>query len=196
MKAYPEIVYGVKEASRQSASTSVTGLPSTVNQLDDYTIDFSFSSSETTKHQKSYNGQTIYGEKNVAIESFFHSDCNIQRGASGNQMYEIMVWLDSGPERRPAGSSGYKGDANVDGRVWEVWTKGASDPGYMAFVAKSPVRSGSLNWNSFIDYAAANGQANGTRAFNSNWCMANLLFGSEIWWGEGLFSWDELVITH
>ena len=196
VKSYPEVIYGAKSRGEISGDKATTGLPAKYRDLEDFQIDFAYSSTETTKRSKTVNGKTVYGEKNVAIESFFHSSCDIRRGAGGsNRTFEIMVWLDHGPERKPDGQAGYKGDVTIDGLRWEVWTKGAKDPGYIAFYAKNPIRSGSIDWNDFIDWARNNGAANGTRQFNDDWCMGNILFGTEIWWGEGTFSLDYLRIS-
>ena len=113
-----------------------------------------------------------------------------------------MVWLDSGAERLPAAPSDFVTTQTLDGVEYDIYTK-PSDPEYIAFVSKTPTSSGSINWTTFVEWTRANshrvnevfGQGFNTVPLEDDWCMANILLGTEIWWGNGFFQADEWTIT-
>ncbi len=213
VKSYPEIIYGIKSPGEYSGSTlaetpAETGLPARVSDLPFFKIDYSFSSDEYPTRGKDFNGVRINGERNVAVESFFHElsgDCQIEslvrNGSSSNQRYEIMVWLDSGAERLPAAPQDFVTTQTLDGKVYDIYTK-PSDPEYIAFVAQNPTASGEINWTTFIEWTRTYahrvnevfGRGSDTVVLQDSWCMANILLGTEIWWGEGFFQADEWTI--
>lgn len=213
VKSYPEIIYGVKSPSEFSGSSlsetpAATGLPARVDNLPFYKIDYAFSSDEYPTRSKEFNGQTLNGERNVAIESFFHElegDCDVntlvRNGTTSNQRFEIMVWLDRGAERLPAAPSDYVTTTTLDGKVYDVYTK-PSDEEYIAFVAQNPTASGEINWTTFIEWTRTYshrvnevfGAGFNTVQLQDSWCMANILLGTEIWWGNGYFQADEWTI--
>ena len=214
VKSYPEIIYGIKSPGEFSGSTlaetpAETGLPAKVADLPFFEIDYAFSSEEFPTRGKELNGQTINGERNVAVEAFFHElsgECDvtslIRNGTESNQRFEIMVWLDSGAERLPAAPSDFVTTQTLDGVEYDIYTK-PSDPEYIAFVSKTPTSSGSINWTTFVEWTRANshrvnevfGQGFNTVPLEDDWCMANILLGTEIWWGNGFFQADEWTIT-
>ncbi len=213
VKSYPEIIYGIKSPGEYSGTSLTdakvqTGLPAKVSDLPYYKIDYTFSSEEYPTRSKPFNDTVLNGERNVAIESFFHeldSECSpgslIRNGTTSNQRYEIMVWLDSGAERLPAGPNDYVTTETLDGIEYEIYTK-PSDVEYIAFVSQSPQTSGSINWTTFIEWTRANahrvnelfGRGSNTVRLRDDWCLANILLGTEIWWGNGYFQADEWTI--
>ena len=200
VKSFPEIVYGVKSQTESSAECGTTGLPVAVNSLPEIDITYSYRAPQTNSRQGDLfdaNGesQTVYGgDRNVAIESFLHSSCEITRGANSNLEFELMVWLEHGNERLPSGSPPVSVFTDSAGRHYDIYVKGAADPGYIAYVAQETATSGTLNWNEFFADARSNASTYGVNAIDTNWCMANILFGTEIWWGEGSFTVDYLQI--
>jgi hypothetical protein len=213
VKSYPEIIYGIKSPGEYSGTSLTdakvqTGLPARVKDLPYYKIDYTFSSEEYPTRSKPFGNTILNGERNVAIESFFHeldADCSpeslIRNSSTSNQRYEIMVWLDSGAERLPAGPNDYVTTKTLDGVDYDIYTK-PSDREYIAFVSKSPQPSGSINWTTFIewtrDYAHRVNEEFGTGSntvrLEDDWCLANILLGTEIWWGNGYFQADEWTI--
>jgi len=109
VKSYPEIIYGYKSNQEISAPCSNTGLPAKVQNLPNYSIGYSYRAPLTDNRigdrgDESSNPPTVTGgDRNVAIESFFHNSCDITRGASTNMELELMVWLEMGNERLPSG---------------------------------------------------------------------------------------------
>lgn len=223
VKSYPEVIYGIKSPSEFSGSTltetpNETGLPAKVSELPFYEISYAFSSQEFDTHSKPVNPGTVNerrvnGERNVAVEAFFHElggDCDpnslIRNGQSSNQRFEIMVWLDAGPERLPAAPRDYITTQTLDGIAYDIYTK-SSDREYIAFVSTTPTTRGQLNWNTFVKWTSDNAHrvnelfgtesnpASDTVKLQDDWCMANILLGTEIWWGAGYFQLDDWTIN-
>ena len=197
VRSFPEVIYGTKARFESSQVSDVIGLPAQYEELPQFQIDYDYELTQNQRHQRTLeDGRTINGEQNVVIESFFHSSCDIRRGSTGsNREFEIMLWLERGPERNPDGQAGYRQNVVIDGAEYEVWTKGEKDPAYIAFVAVETQTAGSINWTSFIEWARDNGEANQTRPFDDSWCLANIIFGTEIWWGSGSFQLNQFDVT-
>ena len=156
------------------------------------------------------NGTIIQGERNVSIESFFYNpdqngQCSegiVKRSGGSNHTFEVMVWLNSGAERLPAGPSDYVTDVTLDNAPYKVYTKN-SDRKYIAFVAQNPQQTGTLTWNTFIDWATLNahrvqslyGARTNAVPMQTNWCMGNIIVGTEIFWGEGNLDFIDWTIT-
>jgi len=212
VRSYPELIYGVKSEYEISAPKSVTGLPVRVDSMPYFSIDYNINSVENgppravnaSVNLRYPNGTIINGERNIAVESFLHptqadGSCPasvVQRVAGeSNHTFEVMLWLDSGAERLPAGPQDFVADVEIDGLPYKVYTK-TNDRKYVAFVAQDPRRSGSINWNSFIDWARLYahrvqelfGARTNAVPIQDNWCLANILVGTEIFWGNGEFN--------
>lgn len=196
VKSYPEIIYGVKSQTQMSAACETTGLPVPYRDMPTIDISYSYSATQTNNRvgdlgDENNNPVTVTGgDRNVAIESFLHTSCEIQRGASSNREFELMVWLEHGDERLPSGSPPAAVYTDSEGRLFDVYVKGQADPGYIAYVAQDEVRNGTINWNEFFTNAKDNASTYGIKAIDEDWCLANILMGSEIWWGEGTFALD------
>ena len=146
VRSYPELIYGVKDEFRTSAPPSVTGFPIELEQLPNISIDYAYDGPQygeprvvdASNNPSFPNGTTISGERNVAIESFFYNkdaagQCSegiVSRTDGSNHVYEIMVWLDAGAERLPAGPSDFVTNLSIRGDDYKVYTKDA-DPRYM-----------------------------------------------------------------
>jgi len=215
VRSYPELIYGVKDEFRTSAPQSETGLPVRVSELPNIQIDYSYDAPQfgqsrtvdASNNPRFPNGTTIEGERNVAIESFYYEpdasgNCStgiVRRNGGSNHTFEVMVWLDAGAERLPAAPSGFVADLTIRGAQYKVYTK-SSDPRYIAFVAQNPQSTGTIFWNDFTDWARDNsyrvreefGALSNTVQIQDSWCVANILVGTEIFWGAGnmnLFDW-------
>ena len=215
VRSYPELIYGVKDEFRTSAPPSVTGFPIELAQLPNISIDYAYDGPQygeprvvdASNNPSFPNGTTISGERNVAIESFFYNkdaagQCSegiVSRTDGSNHVYEIMVWLDAGAERLPAGPSDFVTNLSIRGDDYKVYTKDA-DPRYIAFVAQNPQSTGTVYWNDFIDWAKDNAHQVQTRfgarsnsvPIQDDWCIANIIVGTEIFWGAGnldIYNW-------
>ena len=217
VRSYPELIYGVKDEYRRLPK-SVTGLPVAIEDLPGITIDYSMNWPEygperavnASANPRYPNGSIIQGERNVSIESFFYNpdqngQCSedvVQRSGGSNHTFEIMVWLNAGAERLPAGPSDYVTDVTLDNVLYKVYTKN-SDPKYIAFVAQNPQQTGSLNWNTFIEWTGNNahqvqsrfGAQTNAVPLQKTWCMGNIIVGTEIFWGEGNLDFIDWTIT-
>jgi len=214
VRSYPEVIYGVKRGDNNGSygeyshgnsvneTRAKTGLPVAVNQVPEIIIDLDYTASNT-------------GDYNVSIESFFHSSCDniVTQRPNSNMQYEIMLWLDIG-KFNPAGGDGYVGDAVVDGLPVEVWTKDENNLHYLTFVVKEshrPVTKRQINWTKFIEFAKTEGHRITTsneitnrpadslggynrRVLQDNYCLANILIGTEIWNGKGDFQLNKYEI--
>ena len=198
VKTYPEIIFGHKSNQEISAPCSSTGLPAKVSDLPDYSIGYTYRAPLTDNRvgdlgDENNNPSTVTGgDRNVAIETFFHSSCDIIRGASSNMELELMVWLEAGNERLPSGEPPVAQFTSGNGQTYDVYTKSNN---YVAYVAQNPVRSGTLNYSEFINDTIGNSTSYGVKTLQNDWCMANIIFGSEIWWGEGSVNVDFYQIT-
>jgi len=218
VRSYPELIYGVKDEFRTSAPQSETGLPVVLTDLPNIRIDYSYDGPQfgesrivdASNNPRFPNGSTISGERNVAVESFYYEpdaagNCTteiVTRNGGSNHTFEVMVWLDAGAERLPAGANDFVADLNIRGEDYKVYTKG-SDPRYIAFVAQNPQTTGTIFWNDFADWARDNsfqvselfGARSNTVQIQDDWCVANILVGTEIFWGAGNLDIFEWTIT-
>ncbi len=201
VKSYPEILYGVKSEGESSGSCESIGLPVPYDKMPTIDISYSYRATQTNNRVGDLGDENnnpvpvTGGDRNVAIESFLHSSCEIERGENSNREFELMVWLEHGDERLPSGSPPASVYTDSQGRLFDVYVKGQADSGYIAYVAQTEISNGSINWNEFFNDAKANAASYGIKTIKDNWCLANILFGSEIWWGEGDFALDYYQIT-
>lgn len=218
VRSYPELIYGIKDEFRTSASKSQIGFPVRVDSMPTVQIDYSYNAPQygtartvdASVTNRFPNGTTISGERNVAVESFLYNSVNgvcddnlpVTRSSGSNHVYEVMVWLDSGAERLPAAARDYATTVTLRGAQYDVYTK-ASDPRYIAFVAKNPQTSGTIYWNDYLDWARINahrvasqfGANSNSVQIQDSWCVANIIIGTEIFWGSGNFDLYDWTIT-
>ncbi len=220
VRSYPELIYGIKDEFRTSATKAQIGFPVRVDAMPAISIDYAYdaplsgpsrpvtASVNTSRYPN--NTSQIQGERNVAVESFMYESvggvCDdtlpVTRTGGSNHVYEVMVWLDSGAERLPAAQSGYVTTVSIRGADYDVYTK-SSDNRYIAFVARNPQTTGTIYWNDFIDWARINAhqvqQEFGARSnsvqIQDSWCVANIIVGTEIFWGAGNFDLLNWTIT-
>ena len=188
VKAYPEIFYGNKLGTHESAPKAVTGLPETVTSLPEFSVDFAFT--------ETFDGDV---ERNVALESFFHDSCDITGPCDleDNRAYEMMVWVVNPESNRP-GDLALTG-VMIDNRLWDVYIKPRSDKKYIAFTAQTPFDEGTLQWNRFVEWTVQwtgeNAESLGINALTPDLCMAAIEMGTELWWGKGTFTLDRFNVT-
>jgi hypothetical protein len=218
VRSYPELIYGVKDEYRTSAPKSVTGFPVKLADMPNITIDYSYNGPQygvsrpvtASNNARFPNGTTISGERNIAIESFLYNpdasgQCSegiVSRDGGSNHVYEVMVWLDAGAERLPAGPSDFVTNVSIRGEAFKVYTKG-SDNRYIAFVAQNPQSTGTLVWNDFTDWARTYahqvrsefGARSNSVQIQDSWCVANIIVGTEIFWGAGNLDILDWTIT-
>ena len=200
VKSYPEVIYGAKSISEYSAPCADTGLPIAVKDMPDISIAYNYRTQLTDARvgdqgDEANNPTPVTGgDRNIALESFFHSSCDIRRGNDSNMELELMVWLEVGNERLPSGSAPQAVFTNAAGQTFDIYTKPGNDQ-YIAFVAQNIVQADTLDWNEFMDHARDNAATYSIRQQQDSWCLANVIFGSEIWWGEGSVNLDYYQIT-
>ena len=215
MRSYPEVIFGVKDEFRTSAPKSQTGLPVRVDNIGTVTIDFDWDSTQfgeprlvdASVNPRFPNGTTIFGERNVAIESFFYNgvcedSLSVTRSNGSNHVFEMLVWLDGGAERLPSGPGDFVTNVTIGGSEYKVFTK-SSDSAFLTFASVEPQNRGSIVWSDFVNWAKENsasvvstfGAAANTVQLQDSWCMANILIGTEIFWGAGEFNLNTWSIT-
>lgn len=176
VKAYPQVYYGEKRQATPSGSASALGLPAKVPYLDNFEVTYKYSE----------NG---VGERNVALESFFHTTCDIR---PDNQEFEMMIWVGK-PTKRTGGTNKI-GEAYIDGAMWDVWLNKNLSWDYVAYVRQNPSTSGTIDWNAFVDWTLNEGPRMGVPRLNPNSCMNTIELGTEIFWGKGEFILEEFDV--
>lgn len=192
-KSYPEIIYGTKSAGERSGTYAETGLPVEIYDAPVFTIDYNFQYEGRRSASGTSGGSD--SEFNVAIESFYHDSCDIVRngGATDNQVFETMVWLRTG-NNKPSGDAPRGTYTTSDGRTYDVYTKVASNPAYIAFVAQNQNLSGTVMYTELLNHAQDSAGLYGIYQLQSTDCLANILMGTEIWHGAGTFNLNEYTV--
>ena len=187
VKSYPQIVYGSKLGAHVSGTAEELGMPVRVSGMDQFDIRYAYT-------------ETGAAERNLAFESFFHSDCIIT-GPNfdvDNRTFEMMVWIASPAIRTPGNLRAASG-VLIDDQLWDIWIKPAQDDSYIAYTAQNELTSATLDWNAFVEHTrqwtAANADALGVTALDANWCIAAIEFGTETWWGSGTLALDEFSVV-
>ena len=193
-KSYPEVIYGTKSPGERSGDFSETGLPVEIFDAPEFTIDYSYRYEGRRTDSATPNGTDA--EFNVAIESFYHSSCDIKRSglATDNTVMETMVWLRVG-DRKPSGDPIRNVVTTSDGKSYDVYTKVASNPNYIAFVAQVEEQTGSVMYSELLDHAQDFAADYGIYPLKDTDCLANILVGTEIWHGAGTFNLDSLRVN-
>jgi len=193
-KSFPEVIYGTKSKGERSGSFADTGLPVELYNAPFLTLDYAYEYEGRPSSSSSASGTD--SEFNIAIETFFHSSCDIERNglSTDNVVMEIMVWLKAG-QRKPSGDAPIGTFTSSDGKVFDIYTKLNSNPNYIAYVAQEQQASGSIEYSGIINDVWENSASYGIYQMKDSDCMANILFGTEIWHGAGAFRLNELVIN-
>ena len=176
VKSYPQVYYGRKTRNTRSGTPEKLGLPAPLYNIPDFKVRFKYS-------------ETGNPERNVALESFFHTSCEAEEW---NKQFEMMVWVGVPAIRSPGPKVA---EVTFDGVGWDVHTNPQLDWGYVAFVAQEPMNEGWLDWNDFVEWTRFNGPSFGVPRMQENTCMGAIEIGTETFWGEGTFSLDEFRVT-
>ncbi len=176
VKSYPQVYYGRKTRNSISGSVEKLGLPAPLYQLPQYMVKYKYS-------------ETGNPERNVALESFFHTSCEAEEW---NKQFEMMVWVGVPVTRGPGPKVA---EATIDGKVWNVHVNPSLGWGYVAFVAQRPEQEGWLDWNKFIDWTRYNGPGFGVPRIQNNTCMGAIEIGTETFWGQGTFTLHEFKVV-
>ncbi len=177
VKSYPQVYYGRKTARSTSGSFEELGLPELVYNLPEFTVDYRWS-------------LTGDAENNVALESFFHTSCEVNHD---NKEFEMMIWVGR-PKTKSSGV--YLIVATIDGKRWEVYANPWLDWGYISFVAEESSYSGRLNWNRFVEWSRDNATAYGINRLRSDTCMGAIEIGTETFWGKGDFTLHQFDVNY
>ena len=176
VKSYPQVYYGRKTRNSISGSVEKLGLPASINQLPNFKVKYKYS-------------ETGNAERNVALESFFHTSCEAEEW---NKQFEMMVWVGVPAIRGPGPKVA---EVIIDGEGWNVHVNPQLDWGYVAFVAQRPKQEGWLDWKKFVDWTRFNGPAFGVPRVQNNTCMGAIEIGTETFWGQGTFTLHEFNVV-
>jgi hypothetical protein len=187
VKSYPQIVYGSKLGAHVSGTAEALGVPVRVADMEQFRIRYAYEETGTA-------------ERNLAFESFFHSDCTIT-GPNfdvDNRRFEMMVWIAS-PSIRTPGNVRAASGVLIDNQLWDIWIKPAQDRAYLAYTAQNELTAATLNWNAFVDHTvqwtAANAATTGVATLDTDWCLSAIEFGTETWWGSGALELSEFSVS-
>lgn len=176
VKSYPQVYYGRKTKNTQSGTPEKLGLPASVNNLPDFKVRYKYS-------------ETGSPERNVALESFFHTSCEAEEW---NKQFEMMIWVGK-PSTKTPGK--LVSEATIDGKVWDIYTNPSLGWGYVAFVDRETSTEGWLDWNKFVEWTRYQGPAVGVWPIGNNTCMGAIEIGTETFWGTGTFTLHEFRVT-
>lgn len=177
VKSYPQVYYGRKTQYNISGSVAETGMPVRINNMPQFHVDYSYS-------------ETGNAERNVALESFFHTSCEAEEH---NKFFEMMVWVGKPVVRIPGPQVA---SATISGQRWAVHTNPSLGWGYVAFVAETPSTQGTLDWNAFVNWVRNSGPGYGVPHIGNNTCMGAIEIGTETFWGNGTFTLNRFNVRH
>lgn len=183
-KSFPEIIYGTKSAAERSGNFQETGLPAEHYDMPQWSVEYAYS--YEGRRSSSLSGGGSDSEFNIAIESFYHDSCEVKRtgSADDNQVMEVMVWLKH-DQNLPSGDAPHNVPFTTsDGRVFDVYAK-SSNFNYIAYVAREEQGSGTILYSEILNDAKDNAATYGVYPIKDTDCLANILFGPEIWHGAG-----------
>ncbi len=175
VKSYPQVYYGRKTSNSQSGTPAKLGLPVNVNNMPNYKVRYKYR-------------ETGNAERNVALESFFHTSCEAEEW---NKHFEMMIWVNKPVIKTPGTKVT---EATIDGKRWDVYINPALTWGYVAFVEQTPSNEGWLDWKEFVDWTRFQGPQHGVWSVG-NTCMGAIEIGTETFWGNGTFTLDEFRVT-
>jgi hypothetical protein len=176
VKSYPQVYYGRKTRNTTSGTPEKLGLPAPLHNIPEFDVRFKYS-------------ETGNPERNVALESFFHTSCEAEEW---NKQFELMVWVGIPVSKTPGPKVA---EVTIDGFKWDVHTNPKLGWGYVAFVAQTPMTEGWLDWNAFVDWTLYNGPAYGVPRIQNGTCMGAIEIGTETFWGQGTFTLHDFRVV-
>ncbi len=176
VKSYPQVYYGRKTKNTQSGTAAKLGLPVELHKLPNFKVRYKYS-------------ETGSAERNVALESFFHTSCEAEEW---NKQFEMMIWVGKPTTKTPGR---LVAEATIDGKQWDIYTNPALGWGYVAFVEKQSSTEGWLDWKKFVDWTRYQGPQYGVWPIGNNTCMGAIEIGTETFWGHGTFTLHEFRVT-
>ena len=175
VKSYPQVYYGRKTRNSISGPAEKLGVPAHIDQLPSFKVKYKYS-------------ETGNAERNVALESFFHTSCEAEEW---NKQFEMMVWVGVPVTRGPGPKVA---EVEFDGVGWDVHVNPTLGWGYVAFVAQNPSQEGWLDWNKFVTWTRYTGPSFGVPRVADNTCMGAIEIGTETFWGQGTFTLNEFEV--
>ncbi len=193
-KPFPDTEYFEKKCNR-------TGLPALLKEVPRFEIDFSFSSTKTTRrkghiHKDGKEVEITGDERNATFLSLIYPSCTETIKPVNERILILLVWTEKGPERTPTGHPPDASFTDSLGREFDVYIKKKfADNTYLAMVPKEDIQSGTYIFNDFLNFLKTKEYAElGINEYSDDWCLSNIMFGTELWWGEGSFSINKLDI--
>lgn len=176
VKSYPQVYYGRKTGNTTSGTPQRLGLPAHIDSLPDFKVRYKYS-------------ETGSPERNVALESFFHTSCEAEEW---NKQFEMMIWV-AMPNTKTPGTIVAE-NVTIDNKVWDVYVNPSLGWGYVAFVVKEQSNEGILDWNEFVRWTRYQGPGVGVWEIGNNTCMGAIEIGTETFWGTGTFTLEEFEV--
>ncbi|MEJ2194262.1 MAG: hypothetical protein P8X73_05315 [Ignavibacteriaceae bacterium] len=159
VRAYPEIIFGLKPWSTESTS------PLLPAQINSNSIILKFTG--TAK---------AIGQWNLAYDIWL---TNSKTPTAENVTHEIMIWMHKTNSITPAGT--FRETITINGNNFALWVNENHNDSwtYIAFVTDTTKLSVSLDLNAFIDYLITNSYV------SPNLFISGIEFGTEIFEGKG-----------
>ena len=159
VRAYPEIIFGLKPWSTTSTSTF---LPAQIN---------------SNNISLKYSGTaSAIGQWNLAYDIWL---TNSITPTPENITHEIMIWMHKTDSITPAGTN--KGTIPISGNNYDLWVSENHNNSwtYIAFVTETTKLSATLDLNAFMDYLISNNYV------SPELFISAIEFGTEIFEGIG-----------
>lgn len=159
VRAYPEIIFGLKPWSANSTSPF---LPAPIS-----------SSNITLQYEAS---ASAIGQWNLSYDIWLADTVS---PVLQNITHEIMIWMHKTDSISPAGTK--RGSITIDGNNFDLWVNENHGEGwtYIAFVSVKTQMSQNLDLNSFLNYLIANDY------IAPDLFVSGIEFGTEIFEGRG-----------
>jgi hypothetical protein len=165
VRAYPEIIFGLKPWSTESTSAL---LPTQVN-IKSITLKYASTAS-------------AIGQWNLAYDIWL---TNSMTPTPENVTHEIMIWMHTTDSITPAGTK--RGTITIGGNNFDLWVSENHNNSwtYIAFVTETTRLSATLHLNEFMNYLITNDYV------SPELFISGIEFGTEIFEGIGNVSLSE-----
>ncbi len=165
VRAYPEIIFGLKPWSTESTSTL---LPAQINS-NQITLKYSGTAS-------------AIGQWNLAYDIWL---TNSITPTPENITHEIMIWMHKTNSISPAGTN--RGTITIGGDNFDLWINESHNDSwtYIAFVSDTTRLSATLDLNAFMDYLIS------YEYVSPDLFISGIEFGTEIFEGIGNITLSE-----